>query len=378
MKNAKRILVYTGTRADFGKLVPLIDELIKYGFNIKILPGIMHFSSLNGYTYREISSRYPEMVLLPSKVEDYYDKQDEQILIDRLKEALNVNKYTHLLIHGDRYDAALVALISSNELIDIIHVEGGQLSGNLDEHYRHAISKLAKIHLVMFEEDRQRLIRMGEVEDAIRVIGHPTLLPYLNKKYSDKLYLEALNRYKIENMKFCILVYHYETGITSEEIENAIKLMNEIVVDSGAYPLIIGTNNDNVHLDININNLLLSVFQDRCRFFPSIRHEYYLALLAHAEFIIGNSSSGILEAPATGTFCINIGDRQKNRSTNRYIFNINNDENENVGLEYLKFDEYRTKISGFEAAIDVMKITSLKDVVKWIENYDASYIKDFT
>jgi UDP-hydrolysing UDP-N-acetyl-D-glucosamine 2-epimerase len=218
-----------------------------------------------------------------------------------------------LVILGDRFEMFGVAIAAYNNLIPIAHIHGGELTaGSLDDGYRHSITKLSNFHFCSTEKSKKRIIQMGESPDRVFHIGSLGVENLKNQKLISKdMILDKLQISKKNN--FCLLVIHPEKNFT--DIESMVsEMIEEILVSSPLNIVASGSNVDN--LGHNIDQAILrnaKNFPDRVYYFKNLGSLKYLSLLNHAEFIIGNSSSGIIEAPSLFTPTINIGLRQMNR-----------------------------------------------------------------
>ncbi|MDP3935200.1 MAG: UDP-N-acetylglucosamine 2-epimerase, partial [Candidatus Giovannonibacteria bacterium] len=310
--NVKKIVFLTGTRADFGKIRSLISKLNEDGhFATHIFATGMHMDSKYGSTVNEIEKfGFPNIYKFinyagPSTLDAIFANT-----VSGFGNFVRETKPDMIVVHGDRSEALAGALVGSMNNILVAHIEGGELSGTIDEMIRHAVSKVSHLHFVANEEAKKRLIQMGEKEDTIFVIGSPDLdimrsenLPTLS---------EMKKTFDVPFDKYGIFIFHP----FSAEMGGLLKSV-EIVVDAlieskfnyvAVYP-----NNDpgtDIILDIYKKKLFNS---KRFIIHPSMRFEHFLTLLKNANFIIGNSSAGIREAPFYGVPAINIGGRQSNR-----------------------------------------------------------------
>ncbi|NND61777.1 MAG: UDP-N-acetylglucosamine 2-epimerase (hydrolyzing) [Flavobacteriaceae bacterium] len=315
----KKIVFLTGTRADFGKiksLLQILDDHPKYEAYIFVTG--MHLMELYGYTLLEIercgfknihtfSNHTSETTMdltLAKTVEGFsaYIKEIEPDLI---------------VVHGDRVEAMAGALVGSLNNILVAHIEGGEVSGTIDELIRHSTSKMSQVHFVSNDDAKNRLLQMGEIPESIFVIGSPDIdimfsknLPHIS---------EVKSHYEIEFENYAVAMFH---PVTTEV--DALDVYAESFVDalteSGKKYVVIYPNNDLGSSAILRSYNRLKENRD-FRVFPSIRFEYFLTLLKNADFIIGNSSAGIREAPYYGIPTINIGTRQENRSLHEHILN---------------------------------------------------------
>jgi UDP-N-acetylglucosamine 2-epimerase (hydrolysing) len=215
-----------------------------------------------------------------------------------------------IIVHGDRVEALAGALVGSFNNILVAHISGGELTGTIDEFMRHAITKMSHIHFVANNEAKIRLLRMGESKESIFVIGSPEIDAMLSKDLP-KLY-DVKRYYDVYFEKYAIFCYHPVTTELST-LKHDIKEIVDSLIASNYNYVVIYPNND-PGSDIILEELKRLENNEQFRIFPTMRFEYYLTLLKHCEFIMGNSSSGIREAGIYGVPTINIGTRQLNRS----------------------------------------------------------------
>lgn len=313
----KKVVFLSGTRADFGKLKSLIEILNrKELFEVHIFVTGMHMDKKYGYTVLEIERCGYENIYKYIN-NDYSNSMD--IMLSRTIEGFA--KYIHLIepdlivVHGDRLEALAGATVGAFNNILVAHIEGGELSGTVDELIRHAVSKLSHTHFVANEEAKKRLKQMGEVSDSIFVIGSPDMdamksetLPLLN---------DVLLYYNIPFEKYAVSMFHpvtTEYAFMDDHAEAYITALEE----SGCNYIVIYPNNDNGSALI-LNKIKRLESNPRFKIFPSVRFESFLSMLEHAQFITGNSSAGIREAPFYGVPTVNVGTRQNGRTTNTHI-----------------------------------------------------------
>ena len=245
-----------------------------------------------------------------------------RILINTIRgfsEFLEKEKPDLVVLHGDTVaplGCAISALLSN---VKIVHVEGGEVSGAVDEILRHAISKLSHIHFVSNQTAKRRLLQMGEDKKGIFVVGSPDVDLILSKKLPS---LERVKRrYGINYDEYSISIIHPVTTNLSN-IKREAKLYFEVLKDSKKNYVITYPNND-LGSNYIMNEIKKLKKLNNFKIIPSLRFEFFLTLLRNSSFIIGNSSCGIMEAPYYGIPTINIGDRQKNRFGTNSLININ-------------------------------------------------------
>jgi UDP-N-acetylglucosamine 2-epimerase (hydrolysing) len=316
----KKILFLTGTRADFGKIKSLISTLENnQEFQVFLFVTGMHLQKEYGYTLIEIERcNFNNVHAFENHTHETTMDLTLAKTIEGFSEYCKTVQPDLIVIHGDRVETLAGAIVGSLNNILVAHIEGGELSGTVDELIRHSVTKLSHIHFVSNDEAAKRLLQMGEIKSSIFTIGSPDIdIMFSNNLPSKESVTEY---YKIDFEQYAIVMFH---PVTTEA--NQMKQYAEDFVES-----LLGT--DEKFVVIYPNNDLGSKYiidayqkikdNPRFRIFPSLRFEYFLVLLKNAKYIIGNSSAGIREAPYYGIPIINIGTRQQNRTLNADIINV--------------------------------------------------------
>jgi len=322
MFKKKKIIFLTGTRADYGKLKPLIIATKK---NKKFQPIIivtgMHLMKKYGSTYKQIEKDFRDLKIYKIKNHSKEDSMDLMLSksIKYLGKALKVISPNLIVIHGDRVETLAASIYCNLNNILISHIEGGEVSGTVDESIRHATTKLSHIHFVSNNKAKNILRRMGEIKKNIYVIGSPEVDIMIGKSLPPQE--EVLNRYNINFKNYSIFLFHPVTTLKKEDIIKQCNIMFNVLTKSLKNYVVIFPNNDNFSKIILNFIKKLKSFKN-IKILPSLRFEFYLTLLKNSDFIIGNSSSGIREAPVYGVQTINLGERQKNRTINNFIINL--------------------------------------------------------
>jgi UDP-N-acetylglucosamine 2-epimerase (hydrolysing) len=316
---SKKILFLTGTRADFGKLKSLIEICVdKKEYEVHIFATGMHLQKKYGYTVEEIEKCGYRNIY--KYINFTTESSMDQTLANTVTGFSNYVRELEpdlIVIHGDRVEALAGAIVGSLNNILVAHIEGGEVSGTIDELIRHSVSKLSHIHFVSNKIAQKRLIQMGEFKENIYVIGSPDIDVMLSDK------LPTINtvkdRYDINFDKYAIVMFHPVTTEYQLMPSYAKQFVDALLANPINYVVIFPNN------DLGSNSILNEYERLKNRtnikIFPSLRFEYFLVLLKHSQFIIGNSSAGIREAPYYGLPAINIGTRQNNRSLNNDIIN---------------------------------------------------------
>lgn len=334
----KKILFITATRADFGKLKSLIEAVKDTeGYEYQIFGTGMHMLAKYGSTITEITkSGFDNLFTFMNQVEG---ESMEVILANTvigLSRYLTENEVDLIVVHGDRVEALAGATVGALRNILVAHIEGGEISGTVDELMRHAISKLSHIHFVANEKAKMRLTQLGEDPSALYCIGSPDVdvmlsdkLPSLNK---------AKERYEVQFDSFSIAMLHPVTTSLDDQFEHA-SIFVDVLLESKKNYVVIYPNNDMG------SEYIFAAFRrlekkSNIRIFPSLRFEYFLSFLKNSDFLIGNSSTGIHEAPIYGIPTINIGLRQQNRFKHPSIFDVEFNKNK-ILQQISSLDKYQ-------------------------------------
>ena len=317
----KRVLFITGTRADYGKIKSLMKRMdASPEYEVYVYESGMHLLAKYGSTYKEVlKDKY-------QNVHVAFGQQYTQNMSYNMGNVLmSLSAYVEqispdmILVHGDRIDALAGAVTGALNNILVAHIEGGEISGTIDDSIRHAVSKFAHLHFVCNEEAKNRIIQLGEPQENIYVIGSPDIDVMMGEELPD--IEEVKQYYDIEFDKYGIFMYHPVTT----EVDELQEHMDEIVAALKASQkkfVVIYPNND-LGTDIILRKIGRELEgEENFRVFPSIRFEYFLTLLKKASVIIGNSSAGIRESGVYGIPAIDIGTRQQGRYSIRKLKNI--------------------------------------------------------
>lgn len=312
----KKIAVITATRAEYGLLSPLIKELRKYEDENLVVDLVVtgtHLSEEYGLTINEINDRIDKKMPVSVKSETELDISNNQAeVLIKFTDLFVKKKYEAIIILGDRFEMLSVAIAAGNTHTPIFHLCGGDTTeGALDEWVRHSITKMSYLHFVTNEMSRKRVIQLGESPDRVYNYGSTSIDNILN--VSDMSKEEALKSIGMRNCNYALCTFHpitMEDDTGERQVTNLINALKQ-------YPqieFIISKSNADLG-GARINRLLETKCKsvDNCHLFDSLGVRRYLSLMKYAEFVIGNSSSGIIETPSFHIPTINIGDRQKGR-----------------------------------------------------------------
>ena len=305
---------------------------------------------------------------------------NQNLTMDQMlaKNILQFSKYVKrikpdmIFVHGDRIEALAGAIVGSLNNIYVSHIEGGEISGTIDESIRHAISKLANFHFVSNRSSRKNLIQMGEDKKNIFVVGSPDIDIMLRNNYD---ICDIKKKYDIQFKKYAIMIYH---PVLSErdQLKQNIKKVVDAIIDSKKNYIIIYPNNDTGSYVILQEYKRLKK-NDKIHMFPSIRFEFFLTLLKNAEFVIGNSSLGIRETGIYGIPSINIGTRQNGRYNLKLQKNLccvtENDEDIKKAIKNISHYRHKSKTFG-DGNSDIKIQEILKDEKLWERTIQKKFI----
>ena len=322
----KKLLFITGTRADFGKLEPLALSAKSAGFRIYFFVTGMHLLEKYGLTSIEVS-RMKNVTRFEFINQMEGDPQDKILskTITGISEYVGKLKPDLVLIHGDRIEAIAASLVCATKNIRSAHIEGGEVSGTIDEVYRHCNTKLCTVHFVSSKSAKSRVTKLGEHPDRVFVLGSPELDAH--KAKNSVPLNEVLNYYDIEWNEYGVFIFHSVTS-ELESLKKEIQICCESLKKIKKNFVVISPNNDPGCEIIfkNIGKLPGSHFKQ----IPSMRFSYFSTLLKNSQIIVGNSSVGVREAPFLGVPSINIGSRQFRRAGAKSIKNVDVFKNKNI------------------------------------------------
>lgn len=323
----KTIAVITSTRADFGLLMPVIRALRTFG-NEKVSTEVVvtgtHLSSEYGFTIEEIEKSHipiDEKIQIPLKSSSPVDISTNQAFTLRaFAELFARKKYSGIVILGDRYEILMIAIAAGNAGIPIFHLSGGDTTeGAMDEWIRHSITKMSYLHFPTNYESYRRVLQLGENPGRVFNYGSTSIDNIRSMKLQESA--EVLRSIGLRDEPYAVCTYHPVT-MESNTVE---KDMQDFLAAIQSYPriqfIITKANADKGGAKMNT---LLEQGEKRIRnihVVASLGVLRYLSLVKGAQFVLGNSSSGIVEAPALKVPTVNIGDRQRGRLQSESIIN---------------------------------------------------------
>lgn len=312
----RSILFVTGTRADFGKLEPLALATRDAGFDVSFFVTGMHMLAQYGMTKLEVHRTEGARVheFLNQRAGDPQDMVLAKT-VTGFSDFIKEHRPDLVVIHGDRVEALACALVCAINYIRCAHIEGGEVSGTIDEIYRHCNSKLASHHFVSSEDAARRVMALGEDAAHVHVIGSPELDFHAGP--SGVTLDDVKARYDITFPEFGICVFHPVTS-ESDTIGGQARALFGALNNGGQSFVVIAPNNDPG--SAAIFEAISALPEERFRVLPSMRFAHFSELMKNASVMVGNSSAGVREAPFIGLPSLDIGTRQTNRAKSPSVF----------------------------------------------------------
>jgi UDP-hydrolysing UDP-N-acetyl-D-glucosamine 2-epimerase len=319
--------VITTARSDFGILKNFIKKLYNNKkFKLKIFVTGSHLSKRYGYTVKEIyNEKFYKIIKLKNIL---YSNSD----IDVAKSSLNIFKIflnkiddkssiKYIIMLGDRYELLPIANICLLKRIKIIHIHGGETTlGSIDNSIRNAISVISSFHFVATHKSKLKLISMGIPKNTIFNIGALALEDIKNKIIEKNIILKKY--YPIKKNYNIVVSYHPETFDVKNTL-NALNILFRVLLRLDNINLIF-TSPGADELSKTVQARIIEFCNNNKSFYyyNSLGHNQYMSLIKHSDLVIGNSSSGIIEAPSLRTPSLDIGIRQKGRERAESVFHV--------------------------------------------------------
>lgn len=323
---SKTISILTATRAEFGLLKPVISRLMENDhYDVRIVVTGAHLSPEFGLTYKEIEE---ECFVIDEKIHILLSSDSPASISKSMGLALiSFSDYFEkikpdlLIVLGDRYETLAVTIAAMNQRIPIAHLYGGETTeGALDESMRHAISKLSYLHFTSTEVYRKRVIQLGESPNRVFNVGALGIENIMNEKLLSRGELTSELGLDI-NKPYAVVTFHPVT-LENNTTETQIKTLLEVCAQNRNLDFLF--TKANADSDGRLINQLIDEYSKAYNHiitYASLGTRRYLSALKYCTMVIGNSSSGLVEAPSFHIPTINIGDRQKGRIQSDSVIN---------------------------------------------------------
>jgi UDP-hydrolysing UDP-N-acetyl-D-glucosamine 2-epimerase len=323
----KEIAVFTSNRSEYGLLRPMLRGLAADGrFRLRLLAGGSHLLPEFGRTVDGIRADgfaiACELPFLPPAGKAAPEAESLSVLAGQLGRYLAANRPDILMVLGDRYELLAAASVALAMGLPIAHISGGDITeGAIDNQVRHALTKLAHLHFPATEASKRVLLRMGEEEWRICVSGEPGLdellaePPLAREALFGSLGIPA-------DRRVALATFHPETignAITPAFVSEAAEAL---LAGTGYHLLFTGANFDPGGREINACLEAMALGNSRVTYAPSLGQERYRSMLSHADLMLGNSSSGLVEAHSFALPALDVGKRQQGRLANANVVRV--------------------------------------------------------
>jgi UDP-hydrolysing UDP-N-acetyl-D-glucosamine 2-epimerase len=349
-----RLAMLTTSRADLGYFLPLINQIHRRPkeFQLELLIGGYH------EVFPEKLAEFQECSNITMVYEGLYDARmtRSQIMdnVQRLtRKHLSLSQASWFLLVGDRLEILSPALESLLQRIPIVHIGGGEITeGAFDDEIRNSLTKLSHIHFPFHEKAASRIVQMGEDPARVRNFGTP-FADYIKKASLPSLENVCSKVGVNAAIPYLLVTLHPETkGVADPQqrywnqsqslFEALLEILNQ---NQNLQLLFTQPNHDIDGLEVQSAMKIFCRETDRCYFIENAGHDEYLTLLRHASIVVGNSSSGVLEAPYLRVPTVNIGKRQSGRPVSRSIKSVSFDFHEIVEAIHDVLNKSRAEIT---------------------------------
>lgn len=322
-----RVAVFTSSRADYGPLRPLLKLLREDSdFELLLLVAGSHLSQRFGFTKSEIESDHFN---IDAEFDFLADPADCDFLtrsLSRLQLEIGLwlckNRPDWLIVLGDRFELLAVASAALLTKLPLAHISGGDITeGAIDNQVRHAVSKIASVHFPATDAARQVLLSLGEEEWRIHLVGEPALDQIAEMKLLPKRELFSSLGLDSERQT-AIMTFHPDT-ITNVITPDFVQTISRRLIASGLQMIATGSNFDAGGDEIN--RALAQIDDPGFTFEMSLGQQRYYSMLKYSSLLIGNSSSGIIEAKSFNIPVIDVGARQLGRLSNPNVLHVEAD-----------------------------------------------------
>ena len=372
MSGRRKICVVTGSRADYGLLSGLLREISRDpALELQLVVTGSHLAPQLGFTCRQIEA---DGYTIAARVDMQFDTdtaagvtRSTGLAVTGFGAVFESSRPDILVLLGDRFEILAAAQAALLARVPIAHLHGGELSeGAFDESIRHAVTKMAQWHFVAAEPYRKRVVQLGEAPERVFCFGAPGL-DLLNE-------LEWLDRSALEsdlgiafNSPLFLITYHPVTLSDASPADAMREIFGALEGFPGSSMIFTYPNADPG------GRVLIECIEDfvarhpaRARACPSLGQHRYMSLMRHADVVLGNSSSGLIEAPALRRATVNIGDRQKGRLKATSVIDTGETQAEiAAGIEAALAPEFRSRLPVTVSLYGEGNVsTRIKDVLK--------------
>lgn len=325
-KKKYQILVLTGKRGGFGAMKPMLRKMNQHKkIKVHLVATDQHLDLKFGKTIKEIHKSFKKIYKVKMNLQDGTQvKRAESlgVFFKLFSNILSNVKPDLCILYGDRSEVMTAAVCCVNLNIPIVHLQGGDISGSIDDYFRHAITKLSNLHLVSNDQAKINLLKLNEKSEDIIVTGDHHIDNLLNEKIYSKKKLYNFLKLKF-NTPYIIVLQHSETTQINKaysQMESTLKACSRFNIPK----IVIFPSTDPGWQNI-IRSIKNYSSDKKFKIFKNLETSIFISLLKHSLLLIGNSSSGIIESSYFSIPTINIGRRQEGRIIDKNVFNVNHD-----------------------------------------------------
>jgi len=329
----RKVAVLTGSRGDisvYSSVLDAIDE--SAGLEYELIVTGMHLSERFGSTINEIKKANRKIgIEVPMlKYEDSLAGmvKNTGVALVGVTEAIERVKPDVILVLGDRGEQLAAAMAGAHMNIPVAHLHGGEVSGTIDESIRHAITKFVHIHLPATKKSKERVIKLGEKEENVYLVGAPGVDSVKKKA---KMGREEIAKYfNFDPKRIMVLVVQHPVTTEFDYAQRHMEVIIDSLIELDEQTLWIYSNSDAGYtkmMEILGSKIRKAGKVNKIKVYESLPHELYLSLMKEVDVMIGNSSSGVIEAPSCETPYVLVGTRQIGREKAQSILEVDYDKN---------------------------------------------------
>ena len=344
----RKITITTGTRAEYGILRPILEKIVsRKKLQLFLIVTGTHLSKKHGMTINEIKKDkfkiYQTFKFLPNDDTGFSAAKSLGEGVVQFAKIFKKIKPDINLILGDRDEMLASAIAAYHMNIPNAHIHGGDVSRNIDEYTRHAITKISNIHFPSTEKSKRRIVKMGENPKFVFLTGSPSIDELRSNKILNKKQFENKYGFQVTKNLIVLIQHPVTTQITNtkKHIQNTLKAIEYF----GYTTIIIAPNSDAGSNTIFQNIRHFAKSHNFVKIFPSLPRSDYLYLIKNCGVLVGNSSSGLIEASYFGTPAVNIGIRQQGREKSKNVFDAKSESVISIKRAILRALKKNTKPS---------------------------------
>ena len=327
----RKVLIVTGSRGEYGYIRPIIHLMSESNLLVpKVLATNMHMLPEFGNSVKEIEK---DNIFVEHKVymtlagyTNVTMTKSLGVFMLSFADILQDRAPDIILLAGDRGEQLIAAIVGAHLNIPVAHIQAGELSGNVDGMSRHAIARFTHIHFAANEDAQARLIKMGEEPFRVFKVGAPQIDEFIHGKIETKETVAA--KFSLDLTQPVILVVQHSVTEQASFAEQQMTITMKAIIELGYQAVVIYPNNDAG--SVAIQRCIQQARRAHIKVERNVSREMYAGLMNTVDVIVGNSSSGILEAPSFGLPAVNIGRRQEGRFQGKNVINVK--EHEQVAI----------------------------------------------